>query len=155
MTDPATLVRPEVQALEAYHLDQVPCRFKLDQNEVPWDFPRRLKAEAARRLAARDWARYPDFHGDELRRALGEHHRHPWRGVLVGNGSNELLEVALAACAPVGGEVLAAHPTFSLYRVFALRAGAGTRFLATRPDLALPLDEIEREVEATGALLAQ
>jgi histidinol-phosphate aminotransferase len=147
MPDLTSLARPEVRALKAYHLDQVPCRFKLDQNEVPWDLPRRLKQEVGRRLAERDWARYPDFHGDELRRALGELHGHPWRGVLVGNGSNELLEVAVAAFTPVGGEVLIAEPTFTLYRMFALRAGSGVRALPPRPDLELPLAEIEAAVE--------
>ena len=43
-------VRTEVQALRAYTLDLSPCRFKLDQNEVPWELPRRIKEEVARRL---------------------------------------------------------------------------------------------------------
>jgi len=146
VTDAASLVRPEVRALSAYHLDQTPCRFKLDQNEVPWDLPRRLKDEVARRLAATDWARYPDFHGDALRRALGRFHGHPWRGVLVGNGSNELLGVALEALARPGGEVLSFEPTFGLYRMFALRPGADLRSLPPREDLRIPYRELREEV---------
>lgn len=146
VTDAASLVRPEVRALRAYHLDQTPCRFKLDQNEVPWDLPRRLKDEVARRLAATDWARYPDFHGDALRRALGRFHGHPWRGVLVGNGSNELLGVALEALARPGGEVLSFEPTFGLYRMFALRPGADLRSLPPREDLRIPYRELREEV---------
>ena len=56
----------------------------------------------AERLLAVDWARYPDFHADELRRDLGRLHGHPWEGVLVGNGSNELLSTALAALVAAG-----------------------------------------------------
>ncbi len=146
--NPVDLVRPEVRQLSAYHLDQVPCRFKLDQNEVPQDLPRRLKEEVARRLLTRDWARYPDFHGNDLRRDLGALHGHPWEGVLVGNGSNELLGAAIEALVPPGGEILSAHPTFSLYRMFALRVGAGAEMLPPRDDLKLPLDEMEAEIEA-------
>lgn len=146
IADPASLVRPEVRALKAYHLDQTPCRFKLDQNEVPWDLPRRLKDEVARRLAATDWARYPDFHADELRRALGRLHDHPWQGVLVGNGSNELLGVALEALTRPGGEVLSFEPTFGLYRMFALRPGADLRSLPPRDDLRIPYRELRDEV---------
>jgi len=145
--DPRSLVRPEVRRLRAYHLDQTPCRFKLDQNEVPWDLPRRLKDEVARRLAATDWARYPDFHGDALRRGLGRLHGHPWQGVLVGNGSNELLGVALEALAGPGREVLSFAPTFGLYRMFGLRSGATVRCLPPRSDLAIPFDELLAEVD--------
>jgi histidinol-phosphate aminotransferase len=145
--DPSLFVRPELRALGAYHLDLTPCRHKLDQNEVPWDLPRRLKTEMAERLLAADWARYPDFHADALRRDLGRLHGHPWEGVLVGNGSNELLSVALTALAAPGAEVLGAEPSFGLYRSFVLKAGGVPRFLPPRPDLRLPADELEAEVE--------
>ncbi len=147
MNDPALFVRPELRALGAYHLDLTPSRHKLDQNEVPWDLPRRFKEEMAARLLAADWARYPDFHADELRRDLGRLHDHPFEGVLVGNGSNELLSVALTALVPPGGEVLGAEPSFGLYRGFVLKAGGVTRFLPPRPDLEIPVDELEAEVE--------
>lgn len=145
--DPASMVRPAVRALSAYHLDQPPFRYKLDQNECPWEPPARLKREVAAALAAADWARYPDFHGDELRRALGRRHDWPLEGVLVGNGSNELLATALAAIAGPGDEVLGLAPGFGLYPALAERSGARFRALGPRPDLALPLAELEAEVE--------
>lgn len=142
----AGFVREEVRALSPYHLDQRPYRFKLDQNEVPWDFPRDLKAEVSRRLLARSWATYPDFDGDALRRALARLHAHPWEGVLVGNGSNELLTVLLAALTPPGGEVLTLAPCFALYRRMIERAGGRARVLGPRPDLSLPWTELLDEV---------
>ena len=148
--DPATFVRPELRRLSPYHLDLRPCRHKLDQNEVPWDLPRRLKEQVADHLLAVDWARYPDFHADALRQDLGRLHGHPWEGVLVGNGSNELLSVALTAlvpAAPENNEVLGAEPSFGLYRSFVLKACGVPRFLPPRPDLKLPADEIEAEIE--------
>jgi histidinol-phosphate aminotransferase len=145
--DPALFVRPELRALSRYHLDLTPSRHKLDQNEVPWDLPWRFKRRMAERLLAADWARYPDFHADELRRDLGRLHGHPEDGVLVGNGSNELLSVALTAVVPPGGEVLGAEPSFGLYRSFVLKAAGVPRFLPPRADLRLPVEELEAEVE--------
>jgi histidinol-phosphate aminotransferase len=145
--DPAGFVRPELRALGAYHLDLTPSRHKLDQNEVPWDLPRRLKVEMAERLLAADWARYPDFHADDLRRDLARRHGHPCEGVLAGNGSNELLALALTALVTPGGEVLGAEPGFGLYRSFVLKAGGVPRFLPPRPDLRLPFDELAAEIE--------
>jgi histidinol-phosphate aminotransferase len=147
ISDPSLFVRPDLRALGAYHLDLSPSRHKLDQNEVPWDLPRRFKVEMAERLLAADWARYPDFHADELRRALARLHGHPFEGVLVGNGSNELLSVALTALTPSGGEVLGAEPSFGLYRSFVLKAAGVPRFLPPRPDLKIPIDELEAEIE--------
>ena len=87
---PARYVRADLRQLPPYTLDQTPYQHKLDQNEVPWDLPSRLKRDATSRLLARNWAIYPDFHADRLRQALGELHGHDPAGVLVGNGSNEL-----------------------------------------------------------------
>jgi histidinol-phosphate aminotransferase len=145
--DPALFVRPELRALSRYHLDLTPCLHKLDQNEVPWDLPWRFKRRMAERLLAADWARYPDFHADELRRDLGRLHDHPQEGVLVGNGSNELLSMALTAVVPPDGEVLGAEPSFGLYRSFVLKAAGVPRFLPPRPDLRIPVEELEAEVE--------
>ena len=127
--DPAALVRPELRRLTAYHLDLSPCRHKLDQNESPYEPPARLKRQVAAELLAADWARYPDFHADALRRDLGAFHGWPPEGVLVGNGSNELLDVCLSALVEPGGEVLGREPSFSLYRMMVLKAGGVPRFL--------------------------
>jgi len=145
--DPVAFIRPELRRLAAYHLDLRPARHKLDQNEVPWDLPVRLKRRAAELLLATDWARYPDFHADALRQALGRLHGHPWEGVLVGNGSNELLSVTLTALVPPGGEVVGVEPSFGLYRSFVLKAAGVPKFLAPREDLRLQADEIEAEIE--------
>src|SRR5258707_67721 len=101
----------------------------------------------AERLLAADWARYPDFHADELRRQLGRLHGHPEEGVLVGNGSNELLSMALTALVPPGVEVVGAEPSFGLYRSFVLKAAGLPRFLPPGPDLRIPGEGLEAEVE--------
>jgi histidinol-phosphate aminotransferase len=127
--DPAALVRPELRRLTAYHLDLSPCRHKLDQNESPFEPPARLKRQVAAELLAADWARYPDFHADALRRDLGAFHGWPPEGILVGNGSNELLDACLAALVQPGSEVLGREPSFGLYRMMVLKAGGVPRFL--------------------------
>lgn len=144
--DPRELVRPEIRALSLYHLDLSPCRHKLDQNEVPFDLPPGLKRRIAAALLERSWAQYPDFHSDELRAALGRHHDWPAEGVLVGNGSNELLATAIEALAAPGQEILVPSPSFGLYKMFATRGAARPRFVPSGPDLALPLEALDAEV---------
>ncbi len=147
--DPSRFVRPSLRALGAYHLDLSTCPHKLDQNEVPFDLPRRVKERIAARWLERDWARYPDFHGDDLRAALGRHHDWPTEGILVGNGSNELLGVLLEALGSADGEpgeVVLHAPSFGLYPMFVLRGGATPTVVGPREDLRLPLAELEAEL---------
>jgi histidinol dehydrogenase len=141
------LVRPELRALSLYHLDQTPFVHKLDQNEVPWDLPRRLKVRVARQLVEQRWAQYPDFHADALRSALGRLHDWPMEGVLAGNGSGELVAVALDTFAAPAGEVLGTVPSFSLYKMLTLKAHNQPRFLGPTADLQLPMAALVAEVE--------
>lgn len=140
--DPAAFVRPELRALTAYHLDLAAVAHKLDQNEVPYPLPRAVRERIAERWLGRDWARYGDFHADAVRTALGVFHGWPMAGVLVGNGSNELLSVALEALGGPGRSVLLHAPTFTLYRMFVLRAGGAPEIIGPRHDLRLPMDEL-------------
>jgi histidinol-phosphate aminotransferase len=151
---PVESVRPEIRALRAYTLEAPPPLragvrrlFKLDQNESPWEPPRRVKERVARELVAREWSRYPELHADELRTALARRFDWPADGILVGNGSNELLALAVAAFTGPGTELLGVVPCFGLYPLYAVRAGATPRFLGPRADLGTPLDELLREVE--------
>lgn len=141
-------VAPEVRALPLYTLEKVAQeepRFKLDQNESPWEPPRRVKERVARQLLAAPWARYPEFHADELRAALSRHHDWPAEGILVGNGSNELLALAVETFTGASRALLSALPCFGLYPLYAVRAKAEALFLGPRGDLALPVDELLAE----------
>ena len=146
--DPAQLVRPEIRELGIYHLDLSPCRHKLDQNEVPYDLPRRIKGKIARRFTDRSWARYPDFHCDAVRILLAKHNAWSFEGTLLGNGSNELLGVSMEALARPGGEVLTIAPSFGLYPMFIRRAAATPKTLLTGDDLRLPLAALEAQIES-------
>ena len=146
--DPSTFVRDELRQLSAYTLDRSPCRFKLDQNEMPFDLPRPVKRRIFEPLLDRAWGVYPGFNSDRLRAVVGRHQDWPAEGVLLGNGSGELLALTLLAVTRPGQEVLGTVPSFSLYKLLVLRCGAKPRFLPPRPDLRLPLMELEREIEA-------
>ncbi|MEM7354497.1 MAG: histidinol-phosphate transaminase [Acidobacteriota bacterium] len=145
--DPASWVRPELRQLSAYTLDRSPCRFKLDQNEMPFDLPQPVKQRILAPLAERSWGTYPGFNSDHLRGVISRHQGWPADGVLLGNGSGELLALTLEAILRPGEEVVGTAPSFSLYKLLILRCAGEPRFLAPRPDLNLPLAELEAEIE--------
>jgi len=111
------LVKPSVRAERAYTLEAPVTARKLNQNEAPVDVPEDLKREILARAAAAPWHRYPAFVPAHLTEALARRHGWTTDGVLVGNGSNEVIQAALMACVAAGDAVVAPEPTFSLYRL--------------------------------------
>lgn len=108
---------PTVRSLGAYTLKATESRVKLNQNESPFDLPEAMKTRVLERVKARAWNRYPDFHPADILQALGDKHGLDGEHVLVGNGSNELIQAVFAATIRKGTTVAIPQPTFSLYRM--------------------------------------
>jgi histidinol-phosphate aminotransferase len=110
------LIKPAVRSQTGYSLASPAARRKLNQNESPYDFPDELKREVFDQ-AAEGWQRYPEFAPPDLLVALAAHYGWVADGVLVGNGSNELIQAVLSVTLAAGDAVVAPSPTFSLYRL--------------------------------------
>ena len=110
-----SLFRPEVTALKAYTMADEPAAIKVNQNEAPWDWPAELKEEAARFMTGVAFNRYPPFDESALTAALAARWGLKPASVLVGNGSNELLQALFLSSLGPGRKVLMPNPTFSLF----------------------------------------
>ncbi len=120
LADPAAgldLIKPAVRGQPAYALKARAAQRKLNQNESPYDVPPELKREILARMAAAPWHRYPEFVPSRLLEQLSARFNWPAEGILVGNGSNELIQATLAVALDSGDPVVAPAPTFSLYRL--------------------------------------
>ena len=82
------------------------------------------KAMAALRKAVRSLHRYPDARCETLRQLLAQRHGVDPESIVVGNGSDELLVLALRAFVDPGDHVVVAQPTFLIYELQAKAAGA-------------------------------
>ena len=136
LPDPAeglALVKPGVRSQAGYTLRAPPGRRKLNQNECPYDFPIELKQSVLERAAAARWQRYPEFVPTRLVERLAAHYGWMPDGVVVGNGSNELIQATLSVVLASGDAVAAPSPTFSLYRL--LTGVLGGRYVP------VPLDD--------------
>jgi histidinol-phosphate aminotransferase len=124
--DPASLVREEILAMRAYHVAPAQGMVKLDAMENPHGLPRELAEEMGRRLAAVAVNRYPDPTGAALKAALRTAMGIPDSlDLLLGNGSDEILQLVSLALARPGATVLAPEPSFAVYRMAAVAAGMG------------------------------
>jgi histidinol-phosphate aminotransferase len=123
-TEALRLVKPSVRLQGAYTLAAPVARHKINQNEAPADLDADLKAEILRRAAARPWHRYPEFAPRSLVERLASHYDCDPDGLLVGNGSNELIQATLGVTLDRDDVLVAPAPTFSLYRLLAAVHGA-------------------------------
>src|SRR5262249_24264493 len=124
MRDPIETVKPTVPAISAYSVLPHRASIKINQNENPFDMPDEIKTEVARRLASRPWSRYPDFVASDLLEQLAAFAGWIPEGTLAGNGSNEMIQAALAVLVGPGVKVVITEPTFTLYRQIATIFGA-------------------------------
>jgi len=126
MSDGVTALFTErVRALEPYRVAAPTHRIKLNQNESTIELPDVIKETALGRLRSIDWARYPGQGPDELQLRLRENlGLSDGAEVLVGNGSNELIQALLMAIVDPGSSVVIPVPTFSVYRIVATTLGA-------------------------------
>jgi histidinol-phosphate aminotransferase len=155
------LIRPLVENLHAYVPGEQPKiagLIKLNTNENP--YPPAPRVLAAVKEAVDERLRlYPNPTAQKLREKLAKFHGCAPENILVGNGSDELLALAVRGCAepfqdstfkfkrskPSKAVVQYFTPSYSLYPVLAEIHGAAKNPMALNPDFSLPsMSELKR-----------
>jgi histidinol-phosphate aminotransferase len=115
------VVRPEIQAMHAYHVADATGLVKLDVMESPYGLPESLAEEVGRLVSGLSLNRYPVPTADRLRALIREVMQVP-RGcdVLLGNGSDDCIQYITAALAREGAVVMAPAPSFAMFSMHAL-----------------------------------
>ena len=144
-------VKPQVRTMGAYTLRPCEPRVKLNQNESPYDVPEALKARIAERLADRPWNRYPPFVASSFIGAVAEATGWPEEGILVANGSNELIQSFLAVVVGPGKSVVIPEPTFTMYRLMAEVNGGTVVSVPLTEELRFDVDAIVRAARESDA----
>jgi histidinol dehydrogenase len=135
------VVRDDVIAMSAYQVPSPEGLLKLDAMENPFRLPETLRQALGERLAQALINRYPVPSYATLKARLRERMEVPdSSGLLLGNGSDELISMICTACARPGAVVLAPVPSFVMYRVSAELAGMRFVGVPLRPDFELDIE---------------
>jgi len=134
------LVRPEIRALTAYHVPAANDLIKLDAMENPWSWSAELRTDWLEALRTVAINRYPDPAARQLQASMRLAMGVPASAaVILGNGSDELIQMIIQTVAAPGRVVLAPDPTFVMYRQIATVANMG--FVAVPLQADFSLDE--------------
>ncbi|MDH4323672.1 MAG: histidinol-phosphate transaminase [Betaproteobacteria bacterium] len=146
---PDQLIRPEILALKAYHVAESDGMVKLDAMENPYPLPAQMRRELAEHLSRVDLNRYPDPSGRRLRALLARQMQVPaGMEILLGNGSDDLIQIVTFACARPGAAMLFPAPTFVMYGMNATLSGMRALRYELRPDYTLDRDAFVARVKA-------
>lgn len=153
-----TLLRREILDLHAYHVPDSSGYIKLDAMENPYRLPHELRSEIAVAVADAAINRYPDPAAASLKEKIrGVTGLPDGVGVLLGNGSDELIQLLAMALNKPGATLLSVEPSFVMYRMIATFTGmryVGVPLVSSSGvadfslDLPATLTAIEREQPA-------
>lgn len=146
-------IRPEVRALSAYHVPDAAGFIKLDAMENPFELPAELAPGLAEVLHRASLNRYPDPAArgltDTLRKVAGIPDEF---AVMLGNGSDEIIQIIALALARPGATLMSVEPAFVMFKVIAELVGLRYVGVPLNPDFSLDeaalLDAIAREKPA-------
>lgn len=136
-----SMLRSEVKAISPYQaeIDSFKVKINLAGNESPFDLPAVVKKEFQACFEQAEINRYPDIYSEKLQQKMAAYLSEELKQkvtadqVIVGNGSDNILDILIRAFVNPGDKVLAQAPTFSMYKYFTELSGGEY--------LAVPLNE--------------
>jgi len=143
------LIRPEIRALSAYHVQNAEGFIKLDAMENPWPLPPDLQQRLGERLARAPYNRYPDANPQSLKALMAQVFGVPEGAeILLGNGSDELIQILAQAVAQPGAALLSVEPAFVMFRVLANACGLEYLGVQLNEDFELDLQSMLSTIQA-------
>ena len=140
---PEQLIRDDVRALSAYHVPESAGLVKLDAMENPHPLPAPLQAEIAQLVSRVAINRYPDPQASRLKARLREAMEIPsGMEIMLGNGSDELIQIIALAVAKPGATLLSVEPAFIMFRMIAICAGLRYAGVQLNPDFTLDVEAV-------------
>ncbi|MEQ1590247.1 MAG: histidinol-phosphate transaminase [Gallionella sp.] len=123
-SSPNALLREEILALHAYHVPDSVGYIKLDAMENPYLLPENLRSEIAELVASAAVNRYPDPGASSLKKKIRDvTHLPQGMDVLLGNGSDEIIQLLAMAVNKPGATLLSVEPSFVMYKMIATFTG--------------------------------
>lgn len=145
--DPTQLLRPEILALHAYHVPPAQNMIKLDAMENPYVLPSELSQRLAKLAVNVPINRYPDADAVALKKALRQALAiSDDMAVMLGNGSDELIQIIAMAVAKPGAVLMSVEPAFVMFRMIATYVGLQYVGVPLKADFSLDLDAMLTEI---------
>ena len=138
---PDQIIRPEILELSAYHVPPATGMIKLDAMENPYPLPLVIRDEIAQLTANAPVNRYPDASATQLKATLRQALAiSDEMDILLGNGSDEIIQIIAMALARPGAVLMSVEPAFVMFRMIAAFANIQYFGIPLQKDFSLDLE---------------
>lgn len=144
--DPAKLARPEVLRLESLVGKTYSGAVKMDANENPFPWPQGMREELEQ--SGLRLNRYPDPEARALKEAVSDYTGVAADGIVVGNGSDELIQMVFLTFGGEGKAVVLHPPTFGMYQAAARITGTKALPVPLQNGVSLDVERILERAQA-------
>jgi len=151
--DIKTLIREEMLKQPGYRADVTTCRIKMDANESPFTIPLALKEKLFEEMKKCHLNRYPEPGALHIRKRFAGYYGVHEDMMMVGNGSDELIQILCTTLLTSSSVVIAPVPTFVMYRIIALNSAHMVSEIPLNPSFDLDADKMLEQIAAQSPVL--
>ena len=134
--------------MNTYQVPNSDGMIKLDAMEIPYSMPEELKQSWVEKLRDVDINRYPDSNAEKLKKKITDVMSIPdGVSIMLGNGSDELIQIIALAMAEPGRTFIAPEPSFVMYKSIATTVGVNFIGVPLNDDYSLSENDILEAIE--------
>jgi len=116
--------RDSLKELKPYDPHEVPYKIKLNANENAYGLPEEIIEEILWKAKNLKYFRYPDANSVKLSEIVSSFWGLNRDNIVIGNGSDELIDYLIKAFSEKGRRIITTAPSFAMYKIYSIINGA-------------------------------
>src|SRR5665648_200881 len=116
--------RESLRKLKPYDPHEVAYKIKLNANENPYGLPKEIIKEILKKAENLEYSRYPNANSVKLSESVSAFFGLNRDNIVIGNGSDELIDYIVKAFSEKGRRIITTAPSFAMYKVYSMINGS-------------------------------
>lgn len=140
--------RDSLRELKPYDPHEVPYKIKLNANENPYSLPEEIIEEILMKAKNLEYSHYPNANSEKLSEIVSSFWGLNRDNIVIGNGSDELIDYLIKAFSEKGRRLITTAPSFAMYKIYSIVNGANfVQIPLSQSDFSLNVDKILEEAK--------
>src|SRR5665648_570734 len=116
--------RDSLKELKPYDPHEVPYKVKLNANENPYGLPEDIVEKILKKAKNLKYSLYPNANSEKLSEAVSAFWGLTRDNIVIGNGSDELIDYLIKTFSGKGRKVITTAPSFAMYKIYSIINGS-------------------------------